>query len=93
MTVFLVREEAVPAGELRRGDRLILPSGRRVTVDRVDEFDDGLIVRWWRPAERGEPGFRGGKQHADAVSDEWDGRYLGSTLPVLASHVFRVDRG
>lgn len=92
--LYLVREELVPVEELRAGDRLILPTGLRVIFERVDEYEDRvLIVRWWRRAERGEPGHRGGKQHADAIGHEWDGRYLGSLVLQRRGDLVRVDRG
>lgn len=91
--VFLVREERVPLERLRPGDRIILPTGRRVVFERLDEYDDGFVVRWWRPAERGEPGHRGGKNHVDAVHDEHDGRCLGSLMLMGAGETVRVDRG
>jgi hypothetical protein len=93
VTLYVVRTEDVPVTQLRDGDRLILPNGRRVTVERVDEFDDGFVVRWWRPADRGEPGHPGGKDKITQVADAFDGRYLGSTLTVPRSHCFMVDRG
>ena len=91
--LYLVREEAVPVEQLRAGDRLKLPSGVLVTVERVDEYDDGFVVRWWRPAERGEPGHRGARQHAIACDDEWNGCYYGSTVAFPARHCLAVDRG
>lgn len=90
--LYLLREEHVPVEELRAGDRLILPSGTRVNFERVDESDEGLVVRWWRRAERGEPGHPGGKQHADAVSDEWNGRYYGSLRLMQRGETVKVDR-
>jgi hypothetical protein len=62
-----------------------------VTVEAVDDFDDGFIVRWWRLAERGEPGHKG-RDWNRPLSDAMDGRLLGSTLLVQAGHVFEVDR-
>jgi hypothetical protein len=92
--LFLVREEAVPVEQLQAGDRLILPNQRRVTVERVDFFHDvGFIVRWWRPADHGEPGHPGGKDKIANGRDAFDGRYLGSTVPAPAGHCWRVDRG
>jgi len=93
VTLALVREEHVPIEELRPGDRIILPTGQRVTFERIDEYDDGLVVRWWRRAERGDPGNRGGKQHADAIANEWDGKYLGSLRPMQRGDTVKVDRG
>lgn len=92
MSLYLVVEELVPVEELRPGDRLILPLGQRVTVERVDRYDGGFVVRWWRLAEHGEPGHRGAKHHVDRVNDEWDGRYLGSTILVPPGRCWRVDR-
>jgi len=86
MTLALVREELVPVEQLRPGENVILPMGVRVTVERVDEYDGVFVVRWWRLAERGEPGWR--TQGPDAL----DGRYLGSLIGVPAGHCWRVDR-
>ncbi len=93
--LFLVRSEPVPVEELRKGDRLILPNGRRVNFERVDTYDDGatLIARWWRPAERGEPGHPGGKNLVGVADDVHDGRYLGSLVAVPPGHCWMVDRG
>jgi hypothetical protein len=91
--LYLVREELVPVEQLRVGDEVILPSGRCVTVETVDEYDHFVVVRWWRRAEQGEPGHRGGKNHADAIRDEWDGRYLGSLQPHQRGDLIRVARG
>lgn len=90
--LFLVREDLVPVEDVRPGDRLILPSGARVTVECVDSFDDGLfVVRWWRRAERGEPGHPGAKDLLD-FKESRDGRFLGSLMPVPAGHCWRIDR-
>jgi hypothetical protein len=92
--LFIVRTEWVPLEQLEEGDLLILPSGMRVTVERVDEFDDGFVVRWWRVAAIGEPGHKGRQwNRPEAFSDAMDGRYLGSTLTVPAGTPFEVDRG
>lgn len=94
MTLFRVLQESVPVEQLREGDMLILPSARRVTVERVDEFDDGLVVRWWRPADRGEPGHRGREwNRPEVLTDAMDGRYLGSTLLMQRGDLLEVDRG
>ncbi len=90
--LFVVRTEHVPLEQLREGDLLILPGGRRVSVECVDEFDEGFVVRWWRPAQIGEPGHKG-RDWNRPLSDGMDGRYLGSTLTVQAGHLFEVDRG
>ena len=92
MTLHLVREEHVPIEKLRAGDRLILPGGRRVIFERLDDYDDCLVVRWWRRAEHGEAGHRGGKNHAEAIGDEWDGKYLGSLRPMRRGDTVRVER-
>jgi hypothetical protein len=89
--LFVVRSEPIPVEEIRPGMILILPSQRRVTVERVDVYDDGLhVVRWYRRAERGEPGFDNG--HGDTVNDERDGRYLGSCTAVPKGHRWTVER-
>lgn len=90
MTLYLVRSEPVPVEQLQPGDRVILPSGRIVTVERVDTYDDGLVVRWWRPAEQGEPG----RGHSAFGDDElrMDGRYYGSLMTVPAGHCWQVER-
>ncbi len=86
----LVRTEDVPVEDLRPGDSVILPNGRRVTVEYVESFDDGatLLVRWWRPAERDEPGHPGAKEKAEGL----DGRLLGSLIAVPPGHCWTVDR-
>ena len=92
--LYLVRELSVPVEALRGGETLILPSSRRVIVESVDTFDDGtFVVRWWRRADRGEPGHRGGKHHGDHVGADADGRYLGSLLPMRRAETVRVARG
>lgn len=78
--------------QLRPGDRVVLQFGRRVTVERVDRYDDRFVVRWWRDAERGEPGHPGGKNRVDDVNGAFDGRYFGSMMPVEAGYCWRVDR-
>lgn len=90
--LYLLKEELVPIEQLRPGDRIILPTGQRVIFDRVDEYEDGFIVRWWRRAEHGEPGHRGGKRHEDAISDEWDGKYLGSLRLMQRGETVKVAR-
>jgi hypothetical protein len=81
--------EPVPVEELERGDVVVLPNGRRVTVEYVESFDDGatLLVRWWRSAERNEAGWAG--SGAFSVND---GRLLGSLIPVAPGHCWTVDR-
>lgn len=91
--LYLLKEELVPIEQLRQGDRIILPRGGRVNFDLIDEYDDGLVVRWWRRAEHGEPGHRGGRQHADKVGDEWNGRYYGSLRLMQRGETVKVDRG
>jgi len=91
--LYVLREEQVPIEELRPGDRIVLPSGQRVTFDRLDEYDDGYVVRWWRRAEHGEPGHRGGKRHTEAIGDEWDGKYLSSLRLMRLGETMKVDRG
>lgn len=94
MTLALVREENVPVDELRPGDRIILPTGARVTFERTDTYDDSIVVvRWWRPAQHGEPGSRGGRTLRDELAEGCDGRYLGSLLPMLPDETVRVDHG
>lgn len=95
--LFLVRHEPVPVEEIRPNDVLVLPNQRRVTVESVDVYgEDGdgevFVVRWWRPADRGEPGHRGGRNHAEAIRDEWDGRYRGSCMGVPRGHCWNLDR-
>lgn len=92
-TLFVVRTEHVPIEQLREGDRLILPGGRRVEFERLDEYDDGFVVRWWRIAERGEPGHPGWKNHVTAVADEYNGRFYGSFPAEPAGSTVLVDRG
>lgn len=85
------REKIVRADEVKEGDTLILLSGRPVTVDRVDTYDGQLVVRWSRPAERGEPGHIGGKGEAllDALEGGW-GRYLGSTIAYPPDRLLKI---
>lgn len=73
----------VAVEQLRAGDVLTLPSGRPVTVERVDEYEGGaMIVRWWRIAGRGEPGYeRGATMLAQRSGVPRSGRYLGSLAP------------
>jgi hypothetical protein len=65
--------EVLPVERVAQGDVVVLPGGREVNVEAVVAYDHGLVVRWWRDAERGEPGdrTRGG-----------NGRYLGSLKPL-----------
>lgn len=92
--LFVVRREHVPVEQLVAGDVIVLPSTRRVTVEHVDEYDGFFIARWWRPAERGEPGHKGREwNRPEALSDAMDGRYLGSTMLLPAGHLIEVDRG
>lgn len=91
--LYLLREEVVPVEQLRAGEKLILPGGRRVIVERVDEYDDVLVVRWWRRAEIGEPGHRGLRANSDLWGDANDGRYLGSLVPKKRGETVKVDRG
>lgn len=81
MTELLVAVE-----DLEPGSTLVLPKGQRVTVERVDTYDDRFVVRWYRRAQRGEPGFA-------RTDDELagDGRYLGSLHPVSAGHEWTVE--
>lgn len=88
--LYVVLQESVPVEQLQEGDTLILVKGDRVTVERVDEYDEGLVVRWWRPAGNGEVGSKGRRMR---FGDLMDGRYLGSTLLVQRGHLFEVDRG
>lgn len=79
-------ELLVPVEDLEPGSTLVLPQGQRVTVERVDQYDETYVVRWYRRAQRGEPGFaRPGDELAG------DGRYLGSLHPVPAGHEWTVD--
>lgn len=90
MSLYIVRSEPVPVEQLREGDRLLLPSGRIVRVDRVDEYDDGFVVRWSRAAESGEPGHSRGSLFDDEI--RMDGRYYGSLRTVPAGHCWQVER-
>ena len=67
----------VRVDELQAGDVLVLPSGRRVTVEGVDDYDGDFVVRWWRPAERGEPGYKP-RVGSRGLGGGLDGRYLGA---------------
>ena len=88
--LYVVRTEEVPVEKIVEGDTIVLPSGRQVTVDRVDEFDEGMVVRWFRRAETGEPGAtRGG---VEQVGDEYNGRYYGSLMCVPRGHTWTVTR-
>jgi hypothetical protein len=89
----LVREESVRVDELRPGDLIILQSGTRVEFERLDEYDEGVVPRWWRTAARGEPGHPGGKDKRFMTNGEYDGRYLGSLVLMQPSDTVRVDRG
>jgi len=87
--LYVVRSQPVPVDELEPGMRLLLPGGREVTVERVDVYDDvGFVVRWFRPAERGEPGIP--RRDAETWMDAYDGRYLGSLIPVPAGHCWSI---
>lgn len=78
----------VAVQDLRPGDRLLLPTGARVVVEAVGTAADGLVVvRWWRHAGRGEPGFR---HHAE-TGDHCDGRYLGSLTARPPGSTVEVD--
>lgn len=88
--LYVVRTEHVPIERLQEGDLLILVDGARVTVERVDVYDNGLIVRWWRPAMAGEVGSKGRRMR---FGDLMDGRYLGSTMLLPAGSLLEVDRG
>lgn len=90
MSLYIVRSEPVPVENLREGDRLILPSGRLVTVERVDAYGDGLVVRWWRAAESGEPGHSRSSLFDDEI--RMDGRYYGSLRTVPPGHCWQVER-
>jgi hypothetical protein len=91
--LYLVREENVPVEELQPGDKLLLARGRVVIVERVDEYDGGFVVRWWRRAEQGEPGHKGLKPNSDKFQSANDGRYLGSLIMVPRGHCWKVKRG
>jgi hypothetical protein len=73
---------------IRAGDRLVLPAGRRVTVEAVVERDGLYTVRWFRPAERGDPGFRDPDRPR---GDHNDGRYLGSLIYVPAGATWEIE--
>lgn len=83
-----------PVEQLGPGDTLVLPSGREVTVERVDHYDEAgdmpaqYVVRWWRKADRGEPGYR--HDASVIVGGVPDGRYLGSCVPVPVGHCWQV---
>lgn len=83
----------VPVEQLRSGDVIELPNGRPVTVERVDEYEAGrwLIVRWWRLAERGEPGFRPIIVHVGERGID-GGRYLGSLAPCVRGSLVTLVR-
>lgn len=66
--------------ELKPRDVIQLPSGRRMTVDRVDVCGDSLVVRWWRKVEH-EVGAGG------------DGHYLGSLVTAAKGDTVRVVKG
>jgi len=70
----------VSVEELKPRDVIQLPSGRRVTVDRVDVCGDSLVVRWWRKVEE-EVGARGA------------GHYLGSLVTAATGDTVRVVKG
>lgn len=74
----------VPVESLRPGDVVRTPTGQPVTVQRVDEHDGELVVRWWRPARRGEPG------HGFPRGN--DGRYLGSFAGRPRGSLIEVER-
>jgi hypothetical protein len=93
MVLALVREEAVPVEQIRPKDVIVLPRKRRVTVERVDEYDNGFVVRWSRLAEHGEPGHRGGKTIAEKDRDAASGRYLGSLKLLQRGETVTVTRG
>lgn len=93
MALYRVLEEAVPVEELRPGDTLILSGGRRVSFERVDEFDGACFVRWYRPADRGEPGHKGRAWNRnESITASMDGRYLGSMALMHYGENVRVDR-
>lgn len=75
--------EVVPVERIGQGDVLVLPWGGEINVERVDTYGPEIFVRWWRPADRGEPGH---KQHGG------DGRYLGSLKPLRAGDGVLVRR-
>lgn len=88
MGLALVRAEHVPVERVCPGDRLILPGGQRVTVERVDAYEDGsLVVRWSRPARKEEPGA-----YRPDSTDPDNGRYLGSLQPLQRGDLVEVDR-
>lgn len=76
----------VPVEDIEPGSTLVLTNGQHVTVEGVDVYDGRHVVRWYRRALRGEPGY-------PRVDDELagDGRYLGSLHPVPAGHQWTVD--
>jgi hypothetical protein len=76
----------VSVEELKPRDVIQLPSGRRVTVDRVDVYGDSLVVRWWRRAEYGEVGAR-------TIAGGGDGHYLGSLCIAAKGATVRVVKG
>jgi hypothetical protein len=84
-----VAPRLVAVEAIRPGDRVVLPSGTRVAVEAVTANDDGTVtVRWWRDAQRGEPGFRNPDRER---GDHNDGRYLGSLIAVPPGHHWRVE--
>jgi hypothetical protein len=81
----------VPASALRPGDVLVLSSGRRVTVERVDLYGDELVVRWWRRADYGEPGYTP-RAGSAGFGGRLDGRYLGSLAACPPESLVEVER-
>lgn len=79
----------VTAARVRSGDVLVLPNGREVTVDEVETFDDLLVIRWWRPAEAGEPGYPS-RRGAPTFGKAQDGRYLMSFRPLRPTDLVEV---
>jgi hypothetical protein len=76
----------VSVEELKPRDVIQLPSGRRVTVDRIDVCGDSRVVRWWRRAEYGEVGAR-------TIAGVGDGHYLGSLVTAATGDTVRVVKG
>lgn len=56
----------MPVEQIREGDVVVLPSGRRVVVERVDVYDDDAYVVRWKAGS-----YRGSLKPVRA-GDEWE---------------------
>jgi hypothetical protein len=61
----------VPVEKLEPGMTIALPRGRRVRVERVDEYDDGYVVRWTRPDSDHPDGVQLGSLIPVPAGHEW----------------------